>query len=266
MFVEHPEINSGIKDNAKLWRYMDFAKLVSLISSQSLYFCRTDKFKDVFEGKLIGFTVEDMYKSLEKIVSNEYIVEGGILKFDGAAKGSILTKAEEFTEQIYKFSELERESTFINCWHLNEYESAAMWELYLKSNEGIAIQTTFDRLKLSLNVCKEEIYIGKVKYIDYTTQKNFFGNGFSPFFTKRISFSHESEVRLLYSASLDHNYKKDIDKDIYGKNMKVDLTELIECIYVSPDAPLWFVEVVKAVIKKFNIEAEIIHSDLYKIK
>ncbi|WP_274307082.1 DUF2971 domain-containing protein [Solibacillus daqui] len=101
--------------------------------------------------------------------------------------------------------------------------------------------------------------MGKVKYIDYSTERNFHGNTLSPFFTKRISFSHENEVRLLYSNNIDFN------EEIYGKNIKVDLTELIECIYVSPDAPLWFVDVVKVVVNKFNIQSKIIHSDLYKI-
>ena len=25
----------------------------------------------------------------------------------------------------------------VNCWHLNEHESAAMWKVYLKSNEEL---------------------------------------------------------------------------------------------------------------------------------
>jgi len=35
----------------------------------------------------------------------------------------------------------------INCWHMNDHESAAMWKLYLKSDEGIAIQSTYRKLK-----------------------------------------------------------------------------------------------------------------------
>jgi hypothetical protein len=36
-----------------------------------------------------------------------------------------------------------RQWTYANSWHLNEFESAAMWELYLKTPEGIALETTF---------------------------------------------------------------------------------------------------------------------------
>ncbi|MGS0534385.1 hypothetical protein ACU80C_31965 (plasmid) [Bacillus mycoides] len=55
----------------------------------------------------------------------------------------------------------------MNCWNLNEYEPAAMWNLYLKSSEGVAIQTTFDKIKKSLEACEEGIIVGKVDYIDH---------------------------------------------------------------------------------------------------
>jgi len=36
--------------NAQLWRYMDFTKYVSLLSSRALYFTRADQFEDTYEG------------------------------------------------------------------------------------------------------------------------------------------------------------------------------------------------------------------------
>ncbi len=38
-----------------------------------------------------------------------------------------------------------REIHFVSCWHENETESEAMWKLYLKSGDGVAIQTTVVR-------------------------------------------------------------------------------------------------------------------------
>ncbi len=37
-------------ENSQIWRYMDFTKFVSLLSSKSLYFTRSDQFEDLFEG------------------------------------------------------------------------------------------------------------------------------------------------------------------------------------------------------------------------
>lgn len=261
MFVKHDVVDSKIEENAKLWRYMDFTKLVSLISTQQLYFCRADKFKDKFEGRLFGFQVEDMRKNLERIIG-EYEVYGTDRRI--VIDSSVIEQAEILTDQAYYMADCDRERTFVNCWHLNEYESAAMWDLYLKSNEGIAIQTNFGRLKRSLNCCKENIYIGRVKYIDHNKESNF-GNGLSPFFTKRNSFSHEQEVRLLYSATLDNNSNALPDKNIIGVNFQINLEDLIESVYVSPDAAPWFVDVVKVVLNKFNIDVEVIHSKLYEL-
>jgi hypothetical protein len=37
-------------------------------------------------------------------------------------------------------------SYFVNCWHMNEHESAAMWRLYSQADEAICVQSTFARL------------------------------------------------------------------------------------------------------------------------
>jgi hypothetical protein len=62
-----------------------------------------------------------------------------------------------------------RPKVIINCWHMNESESATMWDLYTKADSaGVAIQTTFKRLSDSLDKANsEEISIGRVKYIEY---------------------------------------------------------------------------------------------------
>ena len=43
------------------------------------------------------------------------------------------------TTQMANFAKWVREWTYINCWHANEYESAAMWDLYDKTNEAVAV-------------------------------------------------------------------------------------------------------------------------------
>jgi hypothetical protein len=48
---------------------------------------------------------------------------------------------------------------------MNDEESAAMWKLYLSAKEGMAIRTTFQRLKDSFNNTPQDIYFGKVKYL-----------------------------------------------------------------------------------------------------
>lgn len=182
MYQKLDIVDSSIEENAKLWRYMDFTKLVSMISTQELYFCRADRFRDKFEGKLFGYRLEDMRKSLEEVVG-EHEVHGTGERI--TIDSSVINQAEMLTKQLYDIAENDRKKTFVNCWHLNEEESAAMWDLYLKSNEGIAIQTNFKRLKRSLHSCEKDIYIGRVKYINHTKETNF-GNCLSPFLQKKV--------------------------------------------------------------------------------
>ena len=44
-----------------------------------------------------------------------------------------------------------------------------MWKLYLKSNEGIALQTSFGLLSSELNNSERTIRLGRVRYCDYKT-------------------------------------------------------------------------------------------------
>lgn len=258
LYIEVQGVNSDIKDDAKLWRYMDFTKLVSLISTQKMYFPRSDQFKDVFEGKIYGYGEEDARNTIEELID---LSEKGE---DFEERSRILV--EKVVKSIYDRSEKDKKNVFVNCWHLNEYESAAMWDLYLKNEEGVAIQTTFNRIKKSLDACDEEVFIGKVKYIDPIKYKNLNESFIEPFFTKRMSFSHEKEVRLVYATVMDFYDDEYVDESILGENIRMNLDELIEKVYVSPDAAPWFVDVVKVVLEKFNINTEIIHSDLYEIK
>ena len=39
-------------DNTKIWQYMDLSEFIHLLYSKSLFFCKTKKFGDPFEGSL----------------------------------------------------------------------------------------------------------------------------------------------------------------------------------------------------------------------
>ena len=65
--------------------------------------------------------------------------------------------------ELLNLFDFNRKLTLINCWYQSEYESDAMWQLY--SNNGIAIQTTFGKLKNSFKNSNDNVLIGQVKYI-----------------------------------------------------------------------------------------------------
>lgn len=132
MYKEHPSFIQPKNDAVKVWKYMDFTKLVSLIDSRCLYFTRADKFEDPFEGSLPKVNVA------ARAIAPPDLPE---------------RVRDSFIEMMNKRGEINRHwprYTAMNCWHMNDYESAAMWKLYLKSDEGIAIQSTYARLKKSI--------------------------------------------------------------------------------------------------------------------
>src|SRR5258705_185923 len=53
----------------------------------------------------------------------------------------------------------------IISWHMNEFESAAMWQLYANFDEGIAIRSTYKRLR--------DCFWTIVKHLVFHTEKLF---------------------------------------------------------------------------------------------
>ncbi len=180
------------------------------------------------------------------LLSSSTIGWGGPDDDDNVARGI------ESHEESRKFA-------LINCWHMNEFESAAMWKLYFKGDEGVAIESTFAKLKDSFSAArKHEIYIGEVQYLDFERQSAPFRNVFYTFLAKRRSFEHEKELRAFV---WDSKYKRVRD----GKYIPVDTQTLINRVFVSPAAGVWFHEVVESVAEKYGIDkSKLVQSDLYK--
>ncbi|MBN2293346.1 MAG: hypothetical protein JXM70_13035 [Pirellulales bacterium] len=245
MYEEHPTFPQPNNEEVKVWRYLDFTKFVSLIESRRLYFARADKFDDPFEGSWPKINVEAREIALQDISPE--------------AKDKYLQAMRQIGEINKKWPRY----TAINCWHMNEYESAAMWKLYLKSDEGIAIQSTYAKLKKSI-IDDEKVYIGKVKYIDYKSEFIDASNILGPFVHKRKSFAHEQEIRALITKWPTREKGLDFEQETidHGIEIRIDIETLIEHVYIAPSAPAWFAGLVKAVTTKYGYSFEILHSNL----
>lgn len=244
------------EDNDKIWRYMDFTKFVSLLCDGALFFSRVDNFEDPLEG-CFPLPNKEYLNCLKKIT-------------EGDEKSLQIIENHKFiTENIRKFA-------FVNCWHINEYQSAAMWKLYSKNDNGIAIQSTYGRLKNCLKKVNREINIYKVRYIDFYNESITF-NILNPFFYKRLSFEYEKELRTLIFEPFSNIDKLSIENiDPLEKALKnevlkpginienVDLELLIERVYISPTSPKWVEKVVVELTERFGIKTLIVPSGLYE--
>ena len=240
--------NNIISEETKLWRYMDLAKFLMILEKKSLFFSRADKFSDRFEGSYTKKSIE----------SRQYFKE----------------PTDDELRQISEIYNNFRKNTYINCWHQNQFESEAMWNIYSQSNEAIAIQTTIGKIKKAIDLEGNNITLKKVEYIDYNSNSNDLNmNGFLiPFFYKRKSFEHEKEVRMIIQrvntqSVLNSNLEieqLDLYNPIseYGISVDIDTSILIESIYISPLAPSWFYLLVKDLLKRYNIDCKVNQSEL----
>jgi hypothetical protein len=233
--------------NALIWRYLDFTKFVDLLETRTLFFTRADRFEDRFEG---SYPRENV-KSRPEVFLKRGLAEPHATQT--AALMSYLSK------QIRRYMA-------VNCWHVSPHESAAMWRLYLKSNEGIAIQSSYSRLIDCLQQSEETVHIGMVRYIDYDKDRIEETNIFSPFIYKRVSFAHENELRAMIHRSAptrpNHTVQFSVDVISDGIRVPVDLEKLISRIFVAPGSPGWLVNLIKAVTTKYSISAPVVQSSL----
>jgi hypothetical protein len=245
-----------IEQNSVLWRYIDFRKFESLLVNKSLFFCRADKFSDPFECSIPKNEAEFRSKEYLRITnSNERLTNG-------------------FSESAKTFNMKIKRSTVINCWHINNNESDAMWRIYLKTNDGVAIQTNPMKLEYALIETQENICASKVRYIDYDTQvwydKIEFPHrersSFTPIIHKRKEFQHESEFRLFYeiSDSMSDNYGKywESQENKSGKFIKIDVNELIEKVVFPPTIDEQAKDSIIELVNKLGYKFEFMNSTL----
>lgn len=245
------------RPSAKLWRYMDLAKFLSLLDESSLYFTRIDHFNDPYEGALGVASNEEAWIKMEMQRRAPFVN----LKEFKDDENDFEKEKKEFDEYRRKIRKW-RLNNYISCWHQSESESEAMWQLYSRdTQQGIAIQTTFERLYQALPVTAN-CEFGMVNYIDYSEYNNgtsgkYFHMFDAPWY-KRLSFAHEKEFRVI-SESPDFNMLT----DAHDLLIPVDLNLLIDNIYFSPEADKWFVKLVSNIIKKkYGLYCPMLQSNL----
>jgi len=146
-----------------------------------------------------------------------------------------------------------RNTRVVNCWHLSEVESAAMWKLY-GGERGLAIQTTLGRLKASFAPDERPIYFYEVEYLDFSgsTEPTLpFHSGYA----KRKSFAHERELRAC-------TFVEEGDASL-GAFIAIDLESLIDGVFVAPECEPWIRDVVEGVMNAYGVHKQVIRSSLY---
>jgi hypothetical protein len=228
------EIPAG---DERIWRYIDLWKFEHMLQTSSLYFQRADKLSDVGEGLL----------SIEGV--------RGTAPSDSAFRAAYNISDQGHAVDIAAH-ETTRSCMFINCWNIDEGESARMWAEYTTGAESVAISTTFERMLRAVPI--RELIVSRVKYIDETTPRiEFFHT--TPFFYKDKRFSFENELRLVRPV-LEGEQVMLEDQNDFGKMICVDAARLIDRIVVNKNAPDPMLERVRQIAKEHCGRAEVLRS------
>ncbi|WP_010250967.1 DUF2971 domain-containing protein [Myroides injenensis] len=227
MFRENEHIKLPTDPNTIIWKYMDLSKFLDLLLSNKMFMSRSDKFEDQYEGTFS----EPTYEEIKRISADN----------------------PTFLDQYKQ----KRKNVVVSSWHINEYESFAMWQIFTKNNEGLAIQSTIGRLKEALNSeTRVDQHIGEVHYIDYKKEYIPFEDDFFPFLFKRKSFQYEKEVRVISDVTPLNLHINE------GVKINIDINQLIEKIYIHPKSENWYKKLVLELMHKLNFKFTIEKSDL----
>ena len=164
--------------------------------------------------------------------------------------------------QVVEMRRNVRSWTFINCWTSSPTESIAMWRLYVGDGNGLAIESSYERLVAAVGG-EKPVYISPVKYADWRHGLIPEDNTLAPFLYKRVGFEYERELRAIIqeppTTELGIDWSQAPPPGLY---VPVDVRQLVLRVRLSPVAEHWYREVVQSVIAKYGRDVEVVQSDL----
>jgi hypothetical protein len=238
-----------------IWRYIDFAKLVDMLERRALHFSQLASLGDPFEGMPSDATLEQERESLEQFRQS-------VVASDERWSNVDWPRVSPASD--YQFFQL---STYVNCWHMNEYESMAMWRVY--SRDGIAIRSSFRMLTDCVRDVPHEIMARQVIYRDRRDQSQLElpGDTIGAAFRKGMSYEYEREIRamILFTPGPPRPMSREEVERVQPMGLNVvpvDLDVLIDAVYVAPGRPPWFRELVGRVMRTYRLDKPLENSGL----
>jgi hypothetical protein len=201
-----------LPDETPLYNYMKIEEFLHLIEFKRLIFSKITSWPDSFEGFLFEF--------FKKFENDPLLKDNKKDDFYGSCWSLQ-------TEDICLFRNDREYQAALQ--EIRETGSASMWETYCK-NGGVRIKTTLSKLnKLFFKKLSDPKLIkrGEVHYEPKVILNIEPQNLISTFFTKKVSFRHESEYRyILIPNKLENGKLIYVEID--------DLFDLIDEIMVAP--------------------------------
>ena len=181
-----------MKEEKYVYRFIDFLGFVNLVQNKNLAFVKPELWEDPFENYV--------FKKLESRSGQEEIVK--VLEELGL---------KDIPSKMLSLC-FNKNSVFGQSWSMLS-ESDALWRIYSSINNSVRISVSIENIE-KLSETYDNFYCSAVNYKKSIDLKEevlnlFKGKDFSIFcvkgmLTKRNSFSHEKEFRLLYVEDESH--------------------------------------------------------------
>lgn len=245
-------VDADLKDDDPILRYMNYQQFKELFHT-GLKLTKASKYArdDHFEGEYI----ELVYQIAQDC------------KIFMECNGKKTYQIDSFKEEGRQV----REKSYVSCWTLSESENVALWKIYGRDKNAIALKTTIITLKQAfdafLQASKEndaikklfKRQIVKVKYIDHRTKEVEVFERFcnmpssEVLHYKNIAYEYEAEVRVIFDGVQLTDTEPAMISETYttGINPQDFATEII----VSPFADDWFYYLVKQEMEEFDMAA-----------
>lgn len=246
------DLSSELTGDAKLWRYLSLDKLVDILSTGKLFFAPLSFFvkTDPFEGYLPAAAMNALGELTRRTVTD---VESSIRDLEehckraqrdvpNAAWEILERKLDNLKATPKRFFQAIMQCQTVNCWHANEVESEAMWRLYADNRKAVAVETTVDALResIQLHESQHRVHVYRVKYLDFFDKtlkpSDCVVEGHTTPLLKRLSYKHENEVRAFIgrvpkdpreAANIDYWHPEPV-------RLTVDVSTLVKRVHVSP--------------------------------
>jgi len=246
VFNENPKLTRP-KDDAIIWHYMDLSKFIDMLDN-GFHFRKAGALEDPYELSWLTVPLAKKPTDLNKAVRKAF---------------------DEMREDVYIFS-----------WHINVGESAAFWKLYMKSEYGIAIQSTYSKLVKTLLTSSADTNfdIGEVGYkpnkVIQRIERKLDGGKFRVdlidlIYTKRPCFEHERELRVHIES------RNNPENDFYFPISIEAFNFFVEKIIVSPypirrntklnNKKDWVTQMIERISKKYGLSRPVEKSTLYTL-
>lgn len=256
----HPAFPQPENPKVRVWRYIDFPKLVSWLIDGKLVLRRVNLLDDKREGHHGRY---------------HFHLAFVIAVREMEAKNNPPTHVEreraatEIAYEALRDVEKNRLASFVSCWRAGNTESEAMWRIYAGGGASVALVLPYERLRDSLPR-GSGLYIGKVTYFDFNSLVVPPGNVYSPTMNKSEQFEYENEIRIVEHVPSIWSG----DKVPPGIPSAADPPEIrtvpwviadhVEGIVISPYAARWQADAIREVVKRLSpgLEARVRDSEM----